>query len=618
MKKVISLIILFLLIFVGCSKSNNRKFYRISEIFNSAKIEKADLNFSKGLKETFYYSSKNTTIPYSGNSSHFEFSLLDEEFSSLYFILDSPTRDKLTFRINTPIGKPYKNYIIKKGINEILIEYNFKKRDKIFLSTKNGNSIVISNPIFFKHIPKQEREYIFLISIDTLSANHMSLFGYNKETTPNISAFAHDAVVFDHAFSNSTWTVSSHMSLFTSLLEYNHKVNVKKYYTQKGNDPFVLQKKLVFPLSSSLPSLIEYLRNNYPTFSVNGGGNVSREFGFNRGFDLYSSNGKDMNTPDASSELFNNIKTRIEEYPFPQAFYFLHTYHTHSPYFPPIEYLSKIAPNQKLLKFDYYEDLGGMRGIYKPYPSDFIKEVINLYDAEISAFDSAFGDFIKYLKANDLYNKSTIIFLSDHGEEFLQHGSWVHASDLYNEQLRVPLIIKFPNQEYKDKIIRTPVSLIDVLPTLFAYKKLPLSIPVDGKSLLNLIQEKNNDQNSNNFVISSLFRSKTEIFSPGKISIISNNLKLIFSESFSQSSLVFFKNTPPPIEPFELYDISIDPYETKNILTSNKNNPSVRKMIKMIADIIRKTEKSFNNQNAGNSNPLSDELANQLKTLGYF
>lgn len=607
--------ILFQWLFIGCSKSENQNFYRIHGIPDSKGTPYSNLNILKGFNGSLYYSSMNTTIPFFGYSSHFTFLWKYKGYSRLHFILDSKARDKLEICTKTSIGEFYENFPIKKGMNEILLENNFSKGDNISLTSKNGNPFVISNPICFKLIPNPERELIFLISVDTLAALHMSLYGYKKETTPNIKKFGRDAVVFDHAVSNSTWTVSSHMSLFTSLLEYGHKVNVKKYYIKSGADPFMLKKKLVFPLSPSIPALTEYLKDNYLTFSFNGGGNISHEFGFYRGFDVYLSNGKDMNDPRASTSLFDKVKAHLETCPFPKVFYFLHTYHTHSPYNPPPEYLSKEDPKPKISKFDYYADLGGMRGIYKPYPSNFVEEVVKLYDAEISGFDSAFGDFISYLKANNLYDKSTIILLSDHGEEFLEHSSWVHASDLYTEQTWVPLIIKFPYQEYKGKKIQTHVSLVDVMPTLLAYKRLPVPADLHGRSLLNLITDKEGDRD---IVISTLFRSKPEIFSPGKISIIKNNFKLIYSEPYPQSAHEFFNYTPPTFAPFELYDLSTDRLEKINILNSHRTAPTVKKMIQEITTIIRETEKSFNDKNLGNSSPLSDDLTNQLKTLGYF
>lgn len=614
-KKIFLFVMLVQWLFIGCSTSDNQTFYRIPYIPDSKGIPYSKLNILKGFNGNLYYSSMNTTIPFFGYSSQFTFLWKNNGYSRLYFNLDSQTRDKLVICINTSTGKSYKNFPIKKGMNRISLENNFSEGDHISLTSKSGNPFVISNPLCFKLIKKSERELIFLISVDTLGATHMSLYGYKKETTPNITKFAGDAVVFSNAFSNSTWTVSSHMNLFTSLLEYGHKVNVKKNYIKSGDDPFVLGKKLVFSLSPLIPTLTEYLAKNYPTFSFNGGGNVSREFGFYRGFDEYLSNGNGMNDPKASANVFDKVKTHLETFPFPKVFYFIHTYHTHSPYNPPPEYLLKEEPKPKLSKFDYYADLGGMRGIYKPYPPDFVEDVVKLYDAEINGFDTAFGDFISYLKAAGLYDNSTIILLSDHGEEFLEHGSWVHASDLYTEQTWIPLIIKFPFQEHKGKTIQTPVSLVDVMPTLLTFKRTTVPANLDGQSLLALIAGKECEQK---IVMSTMFRSKPEIYSPGKISIIQNNFKLIYSEPYPPSALEFFKYTPPAFAPFELYDLSLDRFEKTNILNSHRDDLSIKQMIKKVTEIIRETEKSFNDKNIENSSPLSDELTNQLKTLGYF
>jgi len=612
------LAILLLAIFDGCSNPDKQRFYRISRPPDSRETPHPDLNIHKGFNEQLYYSSRNETVLYFCNSSAFTFSCEKTGLSGLYclyFNLYSKVTDELKICINNSAGTAYINYPIKSGWNEIFLTDKLQEGDKISVASADGNSFVVSNPILFKQLPKSKRDLVFLISVDTLGASHMSLYGYKKETTPNITKFARDAVVFNNAFSTSTWTVSSHMSLFTSLLEYGHNVYIKKEYIKSGDDPFVLKVRVIFPLSPSIPTLTESLSNDYLTFSFNGGGNISREFGFYRGFDVYLSNSNDMNDPRASANLLDKVKAHLETCPFPNIFYFLHTYQVHSPYNPPPEYLSKEESKPKLSKFDYYADIGGMRGIYKPYPADFVKEVVKLYDAEITSFDSAFGDFITYLKSNGLYDNSTIILLSDHGEEFLEHGSWVHASDLYTEQTWIPLLIKFPFQEHHGKNIHTPVSLADVMPTLLACKGIPMPANLHGRSLVALITGK---QEKNDFVISTLFYSKPDIYTPGKISVIRNGFKLIYSEPYPQSAHIFFYNTLPAFETFELFDLSADPHEKNNIMNLHRSDPDIKRMLKEIIDTIREMGKSFNEKKPGQSAPVSDDLMKQLRSLGYF
>lgn len=614
-KKILLLAILFQFIFSGCSKSASPSFYRTPRTQDSKAVDYSNLNIEKGFNGSLYYSFMNATIPYFRFSSDFTFKCEESGYSGLYFNLYSKTADELIVGINTSSGVVYKNFSLKVGINEILLEKKFLYGDKVSITIKSGYPCVVSNPIFFKQLPKPQRELIFLISVDTLAAAHMSIYGYKKETTPNIKSFARDSVVFNNAFANSSWTVSAHMSLFTSLLEYGHKVHVKKDYINLDRDPFVLKNVLSFPLSPLIPTLTDYLSKNYLTFSFNGGANVSAKFAFYRGFDLYLSDFKDMNDPRASVNMFEKVEAHLEKFPLPKAFYFLHTYQVHAPYNPLPEYISKEELKPKIQKFDFYSDLGGIRSVYKPYPIDFIKDVVTLYDAEITGFDIAFNDFITYLKLNKLYDNSTIILLSDHGEEFLEPSSWVHASNLYTNQIWIPLIIKFPRQEHSGKNILTPVSLVDVMPTVLAYKGLPAPDKIHGQSFLDLIAGKKAERPP---VIATLFRSKPEIYFPGKISIIQNGLKLIYNEPYPPAAAEFFRDPTPPIITVELFDLSTDRFEKINILNSHKHDLTIKLMFRKLKEVLREMEKSFQIKNPANGTSLSAEVLKQLRSLGYL
>ena len=146
---------------------------------------------------------------------------------------------------------------IKKGYNDFSFFINLDKNEHLVVKSLEGSDVVFSKPVIYKLLPPDERTNIFLISVDTLSSLHMSMYGYQRKTTPNIEGFAQDSVVFLNAFSNSSWTVSSHMSLFTSLLEHGHKVEELKNYVIKNGKVMQSKPLSVFPLSYSIPFLVE-------------------------------------------------------------------------------------------------------------------------------------------------------------------------------------------------------------------------------------------------------------------------------------------------------------------------------------------------------------------------
>lgn len=443
----------------------------------------------------------------------------------------------------------------------------------------------------------------------------MSLYGYQKKTTPNLDAFAEDAVVFTNAFSNSSWTVSSHMSLFTSLLEHKHKVKVAKSYINEENKKYEHEKKYIFPLSSLIPFLVENLSERFITISANGGANISANFGFFRGFDLFQSNNRDLNDPKASQKLFKKVEKSLSEFHFPQAFYFLHTYHVHMPYNPEKLFLDQLAKDAKIRSFDFYDDLGGMRNIFRVFPPEIIRNVERLYDAEILSFDNFFGNFISFLKSKDLYDNAIIILLSDHGEEFFEHGSWAHSTDLYNEQIKVPLIIKFPRQSFKGRKIDSNVSLVDVMPTLWDYLDIDTPGDLDGKSMMDMIKGKGKKER---MVVSSIFRSKPFSFLPGKIALIRGEFKLIFNESHRQKTFGFFTYDPPFISKYELYDLKKDENERDNLFRKGSKLEEIRQMHKYLKELAEHMKENKIEASEGEKRKMSKELIEQLKALGYF
>jgi len=501
---------------------------------------------------------------------------------------------------------------IRKGYNDLNFTLKLEKGQHMVIQNPDELDIIFSKPIIYKTIPAEERTNVFLISVDTLSSLHMSLYGYDRKTTPNIDKFSHDAVVFLNAFSNSSWTVTSHMSLFTSLHEHEHQVEERAEYKIKNQKLIRVKPPAVFPLSYDIPFFAENISDEFATVSYNGGVKVDALFGFYRGFDLYWSN-NDMYSPKAGSVMFEEARDKLTESPFPKAFYFLHTYHVHAPHNPPAEFLSEIPRETQLKEFDFNSDLGGNRCIFKETDDDFIEDVKALYDAEIVSFDHYFGEFITFLKDNDLYQNSMIILLSDHGEEFFEHKRWAHGSDLYNEQIRIPLLIKFPEQRYQGKKIEENVSLQDVLPTIMNYYGIKYPKNIRGQSLIPLITSGRSLERS---IVSSIYRFKPFELLPGKIAVIQNNYKIIFNKRYTQETFKYF-TYPPPNIPYtvELYDLTQDPGEKVNLFQEN-HTPQKDKLFEYIKRITEEMDTA--QRKAEREEKMSEEMLERLRTLGYI
>ena len=319
------------------------------------------------------------------------------------------------------------------------------------------------------------RPNIIVYLVDSLRRDRLGLYGYERNTTPNIDAFGAEATVFDRALAQSPWTRPSVASLFTGLDPPGHGV-------QRPNQG----------LPADLPGLPGLLQQaGYQTFGIVTNGNVSEAFGFDRDFDSFRYLNR-VRPPDFY-ELSNRVnfvalrwlEQRDPDRPF---FLYLHTSDPHAPYTPHEPFRKRFAPDVDdpsigtLLHTNKMKHDGGG-------PRD-VRNLSNLYDAEIAYNDEHFGRLLKRLRALGLYQSSLIVFLADHGEAFKEHGTWQHGTTLYEEEIAIPLIIKFPDGRQAGTRVQALARQVDVLPTLLEFLGLDAPERLDGRSLLPAIAAK--------------------------------------------------------------------------------------------------------------------------------
>jgi tetratricopeptide (TPR) repeat protein len=287
---------------------------------------------------------------------------------------------------------------------------------------------------------------IILISVDTLRSDRLPAYGYGDVETPAIDALRRDGILFERAYTHVPLTLPAHTSLLTGLLPPSHSVRDNLGYavdTAKG--PLLQQtlKAAGYATGAGVSAFV-----------------LRRATGIDAGFDFYE-DGIEL-TPDPSSpgiqagqrpgletlEAVRPWMRAVVDQPF---FLFFHIFEPHTPYDPPAEYAER------------YE---------------------SAYDGEVAAADAVVGDLMEDLRDFDLYDRSLIVFLSDHGEGLGDHGEDEHGVFLYRSTLQVPLIIKLPRAERAGETVGDPVQLIDVYPTLASALGLPLGESLQGSSLL--------------------------------------------------------------------------------------------------------------------------------------
>ena len=296
---------------------------------------------------------------------------------------------------------------------------------------------------------KPPRPDVFLITIDTLRADHVHCYGYENIQTPALDGLAKDGIRFAQAFTPSPITNTSHTSILTGLLPSTHGVT-----------------DFAVPLAPAHPTLAELLKGKgYHTAAFIGAVILDSKTlapGLDRGFDFYDNFPEHSQTKSRwgrverrGLDVVQHAETWMSAHPAGSHFVWIHLYDPHDPYEPPPPY-SQI-----------YRD--------------------RLYDGEIAYADSALSGFIGYLKKLGRYDNALIVVVGDHGEGLGEHHENTHGIFLYDSTTHVPLIIKTPakpsSKGHPDEVVKAQVRTTDILPTIVDWLGIPPPARLDGASL---------------------------------------------------------------------------------------------------------------------------------------
>jgi arylsulfatase A-like enzyme len=364
-----------------------------------------------------------------------------------------------------------------------------RKRLK-FLLPATGAAVLLAAALFISPPPRRApRPTIILISIDTLRADRLGCYGCPTGTSPHIDAFSRDSVQFMRAISQAPTTATSHMSLFTGLLPPVHRVSSLLRVPERA------KQLRLSSLGAGIPTLAQYLKENgYRTVGLHNGGLVSSYFGFDRGFDRYTAKRIPWQQLSKNPAPLQIIKKLLRSDRNIQAplFLFLHNYICHAPYTKaPRKIRERFLPDPEPgLPIEW----GGAGESFWDKNAAFWnaidgnneahrRHVRALYDAGVNYADWIFGEIVALLKENGSYENSLIAVVSDHGEEFWEHGDTGHKC-LWIETLHVPLLIKFPGGEYGGKKVGALVGQFDLMPTLLDYLRIRPRLKLQSRSLL--------------------------------------------------------------------------------------------------------------------------------------
>lgn len=454
---------------------------------------------------------------------------------------------------------------------------------------------------------------VLLVSIDTLRADHLGIYGYHRPTSPMIDMLGREGVVFEDASSPAPWTLPAHASMLSGLYPNRHGAN------DKGR-----------MLHESIPTLATILASRgYVTAAAVNSRKLGQLYDLSKGFEefLYVEEVAERFTP--STWITDQGMEWLRKFRDERVFLFLHYFDVHSDYASLPEYERRFV-NPYHGKADGGSVQLYLFGIDPAFVSecranpeqescrawarvvldestsrvDFDdadrRHLIDLYDAGVRQMDAELGRLIVLLRAEELLDECLIILTSDHGEEFLEHGGVLHSRTHYQEVLRVPLILRGPGIPAGARVA-TPVSLVDVVPTVLGFLGEEALIPLDGLDLSPLWRAEG-ETGEGDSDGGELFRSR-HLFSEADFNRVASNV----IQTIRQGRYKLHTNRLTGKA--ELYDLDEDPGEQTDIAEREKTIAAA-----LLRTLLRRTEAAPK----GKIVELSSEDVEQLRALGYL
>jgi arylsulfatase A-like enzyme len=414
-------------------------------------------------------------------------------------------------------------------------------------------------------VAKRRPQHNFiLVSIDTLRADHLGCYGYQRPTSPTLDDLARRGTLCENFVSPTGWTLPGHASMLTGVSPALHGAI--------GNKTSI---------SSEITLLAEFFKDaGYTSAGIVNGPYVSAKFGFSRGFDSFTYIKKPL-WREHQDAVLKSIKSGSENQPF---FGFFHYMSVHLPYNPPAEFEKFTRPYEGSIPTD-----GALRKVKEQViagTAAITEEdrnfLIDRYDGGILHVDSLIKELLESLENSEL-GPTVLIVTSDHGEHFLEHGKLLHNDSLYEELLRVPFIMAGPDVPVGNRVSEM-AGLIDVVPTVLELAGIDIPDYIEGQSLIDRSRQRSRKKRALELLTS-----------------MPDGTRML--RGFRSSDTKFIVNLEPEVR--EFYDLRADPAEKRNLAIEQ----DTRELEKRLQTLFKTAEPDT---------PLTEEEIEELKALGYI
>lgn len=466
--------------------------------------------------------------------------------------------------------------------------------------------------------PEKGRPDVLLISVDTLRADRLGCYGAEAAHTPVIDALAAQGVLFEEATSQANTTGPSHTTMLTGLYPAEHGAvsnGVRLSHRTRtladalkrthSSAAFVSGFTLADELCGLAPrfdwyddqmAAIEWMPRVCEYSQL---GRALVRFARSRGVDLYRADRPAEETVDSAIDW---LRSRGDE----PLFTFVHLYDPHAPYEPP-ESFAKLHGAEREGDFDWYGLSTAERERLVSDP-ELVQHMTALYEGEISYADAQIGRLLEELKRSGRFERTLIVLTSDHGEGLGSHRYWFdHGTFLYDEELHVPLILRFPDARNAGARVKGQVRLLDLAPTVLDFLGLRETLTTTGASLLTLASGAPDAADRSSYALSDIGGDMSGFAVDGvRMSLRAKGHKLIWSSAH-------WLDTQRIDERDEFYQLALDPGELDD-LRSEGRRPALP-----YEDLARQLEAWREaTESAGTNAELAPEVIAQLKKLGYL
>jgi arylsulfatase A-like enzyme len=441
---------------------------------------------------------------------------------------------------------------------------------------------------------------VIMVSLDTLRADRLGVYGSSKQLTPALDRFAHRSIVFENAFTTFPNTLAAHASLFTGYHPSQHQLMVDSGARLPDE-----AATLAAHFSDSGYATVAFTENAY----------VSSDLGFHVGFDRYHNGpvGRDGELfPGVASQTFARGIDWLKNRPSAPFFLFLHTYEVHTPYTPTWRARQlRLRADKTSYEGEFDTWFGGIGEIIfnrrlREFTTGELAQIERLYDGEVMVLDEVVENFLTELRLLGLLRDTVVVFFADHGEEFNEHGYLGHGETLHDQAIRIPLIIRAPVSVARSGRISEPVSIIDVARTVADLAGVPpFARSSPGRNLADWVRADRSP------TVTAAFSELNKTDASCRDHLQGDLAHCAFGGmSVRDGSYVYIRSSVFDWE--RLYDAKLDPLETHDI---SQEHPELLARYRRVLD--EHVEAMVASLQPISKARLEKATADKLKALGY-